>query len=64
MLFLKTYSSRILGLCYLLFSMLQGNLAFGQTDTLFWFVAPDAVVGLGEAPVTLHLSAGQQGHKS
>ena len=41
--------------------MLQGNIAFGQTDTLFWFVAPDAVVGLGESPVSLHLSAGPAG---
>jgi gliding motility-associated-like protein len=41
--------------------LLRLNLAHGQTDTLFWFVAPDAVVGLGESPVTLHLSAGNSG---
>ncbi|MBM3929968.1 MAG: hypothetical protein FJ336_01640, partial [Sphingomonadales bacterium] len=61
MIFLKKYSFRILGLCSLFLLIHQGNIAYGQTDTLFWFVAPDAVVGLGEAPVTLHLSAGPAG---
>ena len=61
MILLKNYSFRILGLCSLFLLMHQGNIAYGQTDTLFWFVAPDAVVGLGEAPVTLHLSAGPAG---
>jgi len=51
----------MLGLCSLFLLMYQGNIAFGQTDTLFWFVAPDAVVGLGESPVALHLSAGPAG---
>ena len=49
------------GMMTLLVMMLQANSVLGQTDTLFWFVAPDAVAGLGDSPVTLHLSAGPSG---
>lgn len=35
--------------------------ALAQTDTLFWFAAPEASSGLGEVPVTIHLSAGPNG---
>jgi gliding motility-associated-like protein len=45
----------------LVFMLLRPGSALGQTDTLFWFVAPDAAAGLGESPVTLHLSSGPAG---
>ena len=35
--------------------------AQGQTDTLFWFVAPEISSGQGDSPVRLHLSAGPSG---
>jgi len=42
-------------------TLLTGPAALAQTDTLFWFAAPEASAGLGEVPVSLHLSAGPAG---
>ena len=42
-------------------TLLKVPAALAQTDTLFWFAAPEASAGLGEVPVSLHLSAGPAG---
>ncbi|MEY3158163.1 MAG: hypothetical protein RLZZ121_1216 [Bacteroidota bacterium] len=42
-------------------TLLSVPAALAQTDTLFWFAAPEASAGLGEVPVSLHLSAGPAG---
>lgn len=44
---------------FLILSVILLNISvFSQKDTLFWFVAPEATINHGEAPVLVRMSAG------
>ena len=39
------------------FFVLLANTTFAQTDTEFWFVAPEVTSGHGDAPIVMRVSA-------
>jgi hypothetical protein len=51
---------RRLGFIVPLFLMLLSNKSFAQTDTLFWFAAPDLLQPHGDRPIFLRVAAGTE----
>ena len=51
---------RRLGFIVPLFLMLLSNKSFAQTDTLFWFAAPDLLLPHGDRPIFLRVAAGTE----
>jgi hypothetical protein len=51
------YIRRMIRIVFLLLILVSSVAASAQIDTLFWFVAPEATSGHGDAPVTFRMAA-------